>query len=720
MRDSNHMTRHAILALSVLILGLSAASATEVDDFQWLEPPKEAAALKWATTQTDVTRSALSAKPIYTTVAAELQTVLGANAPPPEYSLLGGKAIRFRRDAAHPHGVLEMAVRDAGGAPGEWKLVLDVGALRAAEAKPYELHWSNAQSLCLAPAFDRCLLMLSPGGGDQVELREFDLLRAQFVKDGFRTAASRAQAAWLSRNRVLIEHTLTDEPRTVAGWPTQVHLWSRGTKLESAPVVVRGMPSDAILQLAAVGEGSKRTGVITRAIDYSTFEFKLVEPTGKVVAVDLPQRLKPFGFLGGTAHHLIVQLAESAVIGGETLLTESVLAYDLAPQRAASKRISVVFAPHDGDVINDAFRGIVATATRVSFVVDRHLAKRVVVATFEAGHWRTEDELAGEPGTNLTLVAGDPAGEDVIVEQAGFITPTRLDLLRPGHPTHALYSEKAAFDASGYMVEIKSAAAPDGALIEYYLLRPKTLTHPGATPTLMTGYGAFGISFAPGYLDSVVGGPALTLWLNRGGALVLPIIRGGGERGEAWHVAAMREKRQISYDDFLAVAQALVSSGFTNPQHLGVFGTSNGGLLSATVAVERPDLFGAVVSDAPLIDMLRFPSMGMGGAWMNEYGDPSNAAMRQALLRYSPFHNIKTGTAYPPFFITVSTEDNRVGPGHARKLAARLEQVGAKAYYYEDSEGGHGVSDALQRPELMALRMTFLIDRLMGEVPRDH
>jgi prolyl oligopeptidase len=233
----------------------------------------------------------------------------------------------------------------------------------------------------------------------------------------------------------------------------------------------------------------------------------------------------------------------------------------------------------------------------------------------------------------------------------------------------------------------------------------------------MTGYGAFGLSFAPGYLDSVVGGPALTLWVNRGGALVLPIIRGGGERGEAWHAAAIREKRQISYDDFLAVAQALVSTGFTSPQHLGVFGTSNGGLLSATVAVERPDLFGAVVSDAPLIDMLRFPSMGMGGAWMNEYGDPSNPDMRKALLRYSPFHNIRSGTAYPPFFITVSTEDNRVGPGHARKLAARLEQAGAKAYYYEDSEGGHGVSDALQRPELMALRMTFLIDRLMGQVP---
>lgn len=705
--------------LALTILGLGASAAQVDDSFQWLEAPQDPAALKWAKEQTDATRSSLSALPIYGHVAAELKDVLGANAPPPEYTLLGGKAIRFRREAEHPHGVLEVALRGVDGLPGEWKLALDVDALRAKEGKPYELHWSNDKSLCLAPSFDRCLLMLSPGGGDQVELREYDLSRRQFVQGGFRTRASRAQAAWLSLDRVLIEHTLTDEPRTVAGWPTRVHLWSRGKALESAPVVARGKPGDAIIQLSAVGDGSKRFGLVTRALDYSTFEFRLIDATGKATPVDLPRRLKPFGVLAATAHHLIVQLAEPAVIGGEPVAAESVLAYDIAPPAAASKRVSVLFAPRDGDVISDFFRGIAATSTHVSFVVDRHLAKRVVIAELEAGRWKTQDELAGEPGTNLRLVASDPLGEDVIVEQAGFITPTRLDLLRPGKSAQLLYAEKPAFDASGYTVEIKSAAAPDGMIIEYYLLRPKKLAHPGATPTLMTGYGAFGVSFAPGYLDSVVGGPALTLWLNRGGALVLPIIRGGGERGEAWHTAAIREKRQVSYDDFLAVAQALVRTGFTGPQHLGVFGTSNGGLLSATVAVERPDLFGAVVSDAPLIDMLRFPSMGMGGAWMNEYGDPSNPVMRKALLSYSPFHNISSGTTYPPFFITVSTEDNRVGPGHARKLAARLEQVNAKAYYYEDSEGGHGVSDALQRPELMALRMTFLISRLMGDAPRE-
>jgi prolyl oligopeptidase len=229
---------------------------------------------------------------------------------------------------------------------------------------------------------------------------------------------------------------------------------------------------------------------------------------------------------------------------------------------------------------------------------------------------------------------------------------------------------------------------------------------------LITGYGAFGITLGPDYLGSTVAGPATQLWYERGGALVLPAIRGGGERGEAWHRTAMRENRQRSYDDFIAVTKDL-ESGFTTPAHVGVFGSSNGGLLAATVATERPDLFGAVVSDVPLTDMLRFPTMGMGAAWEDEYGDPADPAMAKAISAYSPYQNVRAGVTYPPFLLTVSTEDQRVGPGHARKLAARLLSVGAPAHYYEDGEGGHGVSDALQRPDLMALRMTFLIDTLM-------
>ena len=701
------------IALASAALAANVSAAVADDTFQWLESPKDPAALKWATDQTNATRSTLSAEPIYNQVAAELKTTLSENSPPPVFKLLGGNLVRFRRDAAHTHGLLEIASRGADGLPGRWRLALDVDELRRTEGKPYELHWYNQKDTCLPPQFDRCLLTLSPGGGDEVELREFDLNKAQFVNKGFVTPASRTQAVWLTRDKVLIAGGGANEPKTVAGWPRTVRLWSRGTPLESAPVVASGEATDAIIQLAAAGNGPARSGVMIRALDYSTFALSLIDGSGKVTTIHLPRALKSFGLLATTDRQLIVQLAQPATIDGKKFPAEAVLAYDVSPNHRAAKRISLIFEPHGGEVVNDSQRGIIATATQVSLVVDQHLSKRIVVASFDGSIWKTQDEFSGMPGTNLTLTASDTVGEDVIVEQGGFITPNQFDLLRPGHEPQNLYAEKAAFDASGFMVEIRSVVVADGTSVDYYLLRPKSPAHPGATPTLMTGYGAFGISLAPGYLDYVVGGPAMKLWIERGGALVLPIIRGGGERGDAWHRAAMREKRQVSYDDFLAVAKSLETSGFTSARHMGVFGSSNGGLLSATVALQRPDLFGAVVSDVPLIDMLRYPTMGMGGAWMDEYGDPSDPQMKAVLLRYSPFHIIKDNTQYPPFFITVSTEDNRVGPGHARKLAARLEQVGAKAYYFEDSEGGHGVSDALQRPELMALRMTFLIDTLM-------
>ncbi|HKP79460.1 MAG TPA: prolyl oligopeptidase family serine peptidase, partial [Phenylobacterium sp.] len=289
----------------------------------------------------------------------------------------------------------------------------------------------------------------------------------------------------------------------------------------------------------------------------------------------------------------------------------------------------------------------------------------------------------------------------------------RLELTasRAARP-EVLFAEQPAFEAGRFLVELKSARSKDGTEIDYYLVRPREPGKPGATPLLMTGYGAFGFSFAPEYLGYTVGGKALAVWLQRGGALAMPLIRGGGERGEAWHQAAIREKRQNSYDDFAAVTEALIASGLTSPRRIGVFGSSNGGLLAAVMGVQRPDLYGAIVSDVPLTDVVRMPYMGMGAAWTNEYGDPADPAMRAAIERYSPYQNVVAGKTYPPFLISVATSDNRVGPGHARKLAARLKEVGATVYYLEDQEGGHGVSDPLSRPELMADRMTFLIDTL--------
>jgi prolyl oligopeptidase len=337
--------------------------------------------------------------------------------------------------------------------------------------------------------------------------------------------------------------------------------------------------------------------------------------------------------------------------------------------------------------------------------------QRILTATSSAKGWTIERGEAQPVGTAVGFSATDPAGDGVVLHRAGYLVPSRLELIGGARKAVPLYAEKPAFDVSDFVTELKTATSKDGTKIDYYLLRPKVI-RPGSTPLLMTGYGAFGITLAPEYLGYSVGGKSLVPWLARGGAFALPMLRGGGERGAAWHQAAMREKRQNSYDDFAAVTEAIIKDGLTSPKHIGVFGSSNGGLLAAVMGTQRPDLYGAIVSDVPLTDLVRMPFMGMGAAWVNEYGDAKDPAMLAAINAYSPYQNIVAGKRYPPFLVTVATSDNRVGPGHARKLAARLKEVGAPVYYLEDQEGGHGVSDPLSRPELMADRMTFLFDTL--------
>lgn len=705
------MTRRTIRGRALVAAAAAslAAAPALADDFQWLEAPKDPAALAWARDRTAKTKARLSAEPGYAALLGELEGVLKANAPIADIALMGPRAVRLQRDAEHPRGLLQVADRGADGAPGPWRTALDVAALGAAEGKAYTLNWAYGSS-CLAPAYQRCLLALSDGGSDEVALREFDLAAGRFVEGGFSAPASRVQSAWIDKDTVLIAHTLGDSPKTAAGWGAVARLWRRGQAAADAPAAFTAPKTDATLQFSTVGGAPGRV-LMTRVIDYSTFEVMAIDAEGRIEKLALPAKIKPFGPQGGDDDRVVVQLAAPARIAGRDAPADTVLSYDLSPKTPAERRLEVVYAPADGEVIS-SFSGFASTRSRLFLPVQKALKTTIVAASHGPSGWTVKPVVAGEAGEDLGVASADPTGEDVILHRTSFLTPPTLELLH-GAGTRVLAKAEPAFDASRYMVEVKSAVSKDGTPVDYYVVRPKAPAHPGATPTLITGYGAFGITLTPAYLGRSFGGQALKLWFDRGGALVLPAIRGGGERGVAWHMAAIRDKRQASYDDFIAVAEDLVRSGLTTPGHVGVFGTSNGGLLSAVVATQRPDLFGAAISDVPLADMLRYPKIAMGAAWMDEYGDPDKPDMRKALAAYSPFHNIRPGVAYPPFLITISTTDNRVGPGHARKLAARLEEVGVQPFFLEDEEGGHGVSDPLSRPDIMAIRMQFLIGRLM-------
>ena len=702
-----HRASFAVLAALFAV----SATPTAADELEWLEKSDDPRALEWARAKTAETKAALSALPGYANVLAELRTALQANTPIADIQLMGDRAVRLFRDASHPKGLLQVADRGAEGIPGEWRTVLDVAAYGKAQGKPYALNWGYASS-CLAPAYERCLLAFSDGGSDEVALREFDLKTAAFVANGFSSPAARVQSTWLTKDSVLIAHTIGDSPRTAAGWGAAARLWKRGTDAATAPVIFTAPPTDATLQFAR--QGSAARAIITRVINYSTFEIHSVNADGVVTRLNLPAKLKPFGPLGGTDRHALFQLAEPAVVGGRAYPAEAILAYDFGAEVADADRVQLVYAPAAGEVIG-FFAGYASSRNRIFLPVQKSLKTTIKAAQYGAAGWNVAPVVVGEAGIDLSVASASAASEDIVIRRTGFLNPTSLELRSAAGTTKMLAQEKHAFDADAFVVEVKSALSSDGTSIDYYLVRPKKPVRPGAVPTLITGYGAFGITLSPSYLGRSFGGQALKLWFDRGGALVLPAIRGGGERGQAWHQAAIREKRQISYDDFIAVTQDLVSSGFTRARNIGVFGSSNGGLLSAVVAVQRPDLYGAAISDVPLADMLRYPKIAMGAAWMDEYGDPSKPEVAARLRAYSPVHNVDPRTSYPPFLVTVSTTDNRVGPGHARKLAARLMETPGEAWLLEDEEGGHGVSDPLARPDIMAMRMTFLINHLMAD-----
>ena len=698
----------AALVLTGSLVSIDARAQT--DALQWLEPPQSAQALDWARAATQRSTAALQASPRYQGVLDELTALNRTAGQVADIQLAGQKAVRLHKTAEHPKGRLQTADLRPDGL-GPWNTVLDVGALGQREGKDFVLYWNPGG--CAPPAYTRCLLSLHEAGGDESELREFDLGAGRFVEGGFVLPRSRTMATWVNSDTLLLGHTLADAPKTMTGWPAQALLWRRGTPVSDARPVLRLDPAHALF--IPIAAGARGQAVVAQALDYSTFALHQVSADGTTRKLPLPAKLKMA--FGANATHVFAQLAAPAELEGKTVPTDSVVAVPLAIGSGRPRAsFEVVYAARPGEVV-DSFGDFKTTRNAVALPMRSGLSLRVDVAQQEAGGWRVRTLLQAQPGEAPAVTDASATGDTLVVMRNGFLLPPAQDLLRLDGRRTPLESAAPALDASRLQVELRQTRSRDGQAIEYYLLGPRQ-RRPGPTPTLMTGYGAFGISLSPAYFTTMMGGAfggaTLKLWLDRGGALVVPAIRGGGEGGAAWHQAAMRDKRQTSYDDFHAVAQALIDSGYTDRQRLGVFGLSNGGLLAAVAGTQRPDLYGAIVSDVPLADMLRFPEMGMGAAWINEYGDPKDPKAAEWLRTYSPVHAVKKGVDYPAFLVTVATTDNRVGPGHARKLAHRLMEVGAPVHYLEPDGGGHGVSDPLQRPDMMAKRITFLIDRLMG------
>ncbi len=670
--------------------------AAPADPYIWLEKANDPKALEWVRAQDAVSLKRLESDPDYQRAYTTALSLAQSNDRIPEPSTIGGQIYNLWQDATHVQGIWRRtSVADYRSANPHWTIMLDLDALSRQEGRHWV--WKNVQ--CLEPEERLCLISLSDGGEDAVTTREFDLAAGQFVPNGFLIPHAKQDIAWEDRDDLIVATDWGAGAMTSSGYPFIVKRLHRGQNLTQAQEIFRGAPQDVAVQPAQLSDGQGHDHVILqRGLDFFRSETRLLTPAG-AVKLDLPEKLNIEALLDD---RLIFTTAQKFTAHGVTVPSGALAALDLAHPDAAPE---VIFAPGARQSIDN----VAATQGKLIASVYDNVRGRAVVFRRDDKGW-SNMILPLPDNASVALTDTNLRNDRVFVSVTSFLTPTTLysvDLAANFLPA-VVKSLPPKFDASRDVAEQFEARSSDGTRIPYFLVHPKGMKRDGGNPTLLYGYGGFQVSLTPFY-SPVTG----KLWLEPGGVYALANIRGGGEFGPAWHEAALKTHRQIAYDDFTAVARDLIARHVTSPQHLGIQGGSNGGLLMGVEFTQHPELFKAVVIELPLLDMLRFEQINAGASWVGEYGSASVPAERKFLARISPYNNLRAGVTYPEPFIFTTTKDDRVGPGHARKFAARLAELHQPYLYYESIEGGHGSGANLQESAReRALEMTYLHEKL--------
>jgi prolyl oligopeptidase len=581
-----------------------------------------------------------------------------------------------------------------------WEPVLDLDALARGEKENWV--WSGVD--ILEPANVRALIRLSRGGGDAVVVREFDIEKKAFVEPsagGFILPEAKIRVAWGDVDTLYVGTNYGPESLTPSGYPRIIKAWKRGTKLADAPTVFEGANDDMSVGVSGYFDHGHYYVMLNRAVTFFSGE-EFLRRGEQWVKIEKPADADVSTFDG----KLLVRLRTDWKVDGKTFKGGSLLAGDLEAYLKGDRNLAVLFEPTE----RTALASFSQTKNSLAINTLDNVASRAYLMRQVAGQWKKTEIPGGETFLTQSVRGLDANDSDeLLIEESGYLTPPTLKLDEAnGAPPVTLKQLPAFFDASGLEVRQFEALSRDGTRVPYFQVGKKGLALNGENPTLLYGYGGFQISMRPGYSGEV--GRA---WLARGGVYVVANIRGGGEFGPSWHFAARKEHRQRAYDDFIAVAEDLQKRKVTSPRRLGILGRSNGGLLMGVMITERPDLFGAVACGSPLLDMKRYSHLPAGASWMDEYGDPDKPEDWAYISKYSPYQNIKAGVKYPPILITTSTMDDRVHPGHARKMAARLEEMGHEVLYYENTEGGHAAAaNNEQRAKMAALDYAFLWQQL--------
>jgi len=672
------------------------------DPFLWLEDKDGPRALEWVREQNAKTLPVLESDPHYASLYAAALKIAKSKGRIPQPAFLHGDIFNFWQDDEHVRGIWRRTSAESyASATPQWTTVLDLDAV----AKSDHANWVWQGANCYWPSETHCLVSLSDGGEDAQTIREFDLQSGQFVRSGFELPRGKQQADWEDADTLLVSREWNPGELTTSGYAYIVKRLKRGQPLSSAVEIFRGERGDVSAAPFALHDGTGDSAMfIVRGVTFFTAQQYIVTPRG-VKQLALPLKSNITALVAGK---LVVTLNEDWSVNSHSFPQGALVAMDLAAVRADPAHLKpvLVYAPGARESID----AVTATRSQLLVALYQNVRGRGFVFTpHPDGSWSSQ-RLDLPDNSSVDLGDADLRSGKAFINVTSFLTPTTLWAVNT--EWGVVSQEKslpAEFDASSDVVEQHEATSKDGTKIPYFIVHPKNMKLDGTNPTVLYAYGGFQISETPGY-SGILG----KLWLERGGVYVLANIRGGGEFGPAWHDAGLKTHRQRIYDDFYAVAQDLVARKITSPRHLGIQGGSNGGLLMGVEFTQHPAMWNAVDIQVPLLDMLRYEHIQAGASWVGEYGSVAVPTERAFLAKISPYNNLRGGVAYPEPFIWTTTKDDRVGPQHARKFAAKLAAMDVPYLFYEVIEGGHGAGANLdERSHTSALEWTYFTMKLI-------
>ncbi|MFC2163550.1 prolyl oligopeptidase family protein [Acidobacteriota bacterium] len=712
--------KHCIIfsLVFVLVLSFSCKKAEDPlkkaeDPFLWLEEVEGQKALDWVLSENDRSLKRLTEDLRFEALYEEGLEDLTRTDRLPGVTFIGEHTYDLLQDAKHVRGLWRRTSIESflGGKP-DWESVLDLDELATSDKQS----WVFGGAVSVYPDHDRCMLKLSPGGSDAGVWREFDLKSKGFITDGFQLPEAKSSVAWLDRDTLLVQAAYDAEGSTTSGYGRQVRRWQRGTAYEEAPIILEVDPNHMGTGPMVIIDGDQKHVLIADMVTIFDRDFYYLGQDGQPIRLQLPPEFTWSGIFKGRAFG---RLKNDWSHQGQSFKTGSIVAFDFTALKTEGDlpAAELVFEPKPNQAVQSLLGiGFQATGDALYFSLLEDVVGKLVRLTVTPEGWKNE-YVAMPPNGSVSVVAADPVTNTLIARYENFLTPPSLYFIRGTEQPVELMALDPKLDASGFQTLQHFATSRDGTRIPYFVTFSKGMEMNGTAPALLGAYGGFGFAMTPAYLGRIFGeGLPFKTILKAGGLYVLANIRGGAEYGPDWHTSGILHNRQRVYDDFHAVAEDLIERGYTSTEHLGIVGASNSGLLMGVAFTQRPDLYKAVLCGVPLLDMRRYHVMLAGASWMAEYGDPDDPEMWESIKQYSPYHNLHRDRDYPEVFFYTSTKDDRVHPGHARKMAAKMRDQKHAFLFYENVEGGHGAAANLnEMAKLGALQSVYLLQKLQQD-----